>query len=233
MIEILANRTYRHLFAAQVIALAGTGLLDRGARPPRLRARRREGGRGPRDRAGDQDDRLCRGRADRRRLRRSAAAPRLPRRHGPGAGGHRVASALRDGGLAGLRPDLPAAIRLCGLHADLPGDDPGRFARGEGLHARALALAPGLRPGEPSEPDARGGIAHGDRLPLAVRRDGDRLPGLGGARPVRSAAAADARRAHRRHLREDDARAAASIWRRRAFADCSRSTSPSRPPEPW
>src|SRR5215204_6521314 len=27
MIEILANRTYRHLFAAQVIALIGTGLL--------------------------------------------------------------------------------------------------------------------------------------------------------------------------------------------------------------
>jgi hypothetical protein len=27
MIDVLANRTYRHLFAAQVIALAGTGLL--------------------------------------------------------------------------------------------------------------------------------------------------------------------------------------------------------------
>ena len=27
MIEILANRTYRHLFAAQVIALIGSGLL--------------------------------------------------------------------------------------------------------------------------------------------------------------------------------------------------------------
>ena len=27
MIEILANRTYRHLFLAQVIALVGTGLL--------------------------------------------------------------------------------------------------------------------------------------------------------------------------------------------------------------
>ena len=27
MLAILANRTYRHLFAAQVIALAGTGLM--------------------------------------------------------------------------------------------------------------------------------------------------------------------------------------------------------------
>ena len=27
MLEVLANRTYRHLFAAQVIALVGTGLL--------------------------------------------------------------------------------------------------------------------------------------------------------------------------------------------------------------
>jgi hypothetical protein len=27
MLDVLANRTYRHLFAAQVIALAGTGLL--------------------------------------------------------------------------------------------------------------------------------------------------------------------------------------------------------------
>ncbi len=27
MLAVLANRTYRHLFAAQVIALAGTGLL--------------------------------------------------------------------------------------------------------------------------------------------------------------------------------------------------------------
>ena len=27
MLEVLANRTYRHLFAAQLIALAGTGLL--------------------------------------------------------------------------------------------------------------------------------------------------------------------------------------------------------------
>ena len=27
MLNVLANRTYRHLFAAQVIALAGTGLL--------------------------------------------------------------------------------------------------------------------------------------------------------------------------------------------------------------
>ena len=118
---------------------------------------------------------------------------------------HRVASALRDGDLAGLRPDLSASVRL-----RRPSRRPSRrrspiSARGEGLHARPLALAPGLRPGEPSEPDARGGIAHGDRLPLALRRDGDRLPGLGGARPVGPAAAADARRARRRHLREDDA----------------------------
>jgi hypothetical protein len=28
MLEVLQNRTYRHLFLAQVIALAGTGLLS-------------------------------------------------------------------------------------------------------------------------------------------------------------------------------------------------------------
>ena len=34
-----------------------------------------------------------------------------------------------------------------------------------------------------------------DRLPLALRRDGDRVPGLGGARLVGAAAAANASRA--------------------------------------
>ena len=36
MLAILANRTYRHLFAAQIIALAGTGLMTRGAGAARL-----------------------------------------------------------------------------------------------------------------------------------------------------------------------------------------------------
>jgi adenylate cyclase len=70
------------------------------------------------------------------------------------------------------------------LHPDLPGHDPRCAAGREGLHPRAIALAARLRPRKPAQPGARCSPSHRDRLPLAVRGHGDRLPGFGRARAL-------------------------------------------------
>ena len=124
----LANRTYGRLFLAQIIALLGTGLLTVALE---LLAFALAG-----DRAG-----TVLGTALAIKMIAyvtiapvvGAFAAQLPRK------GFLIAMdlvraaiallfALRQRGLADLRPDLPAAIGLGRLHPDLPGDDPRRAA---------------------------------------------------------------------------------------------------------
>jgi hypothetical protein len=60
MLEILANRTYRHLFLAQVIALVGTGLATVALSLLAYDLARGKCGRGPGHGHGDQDGGLRR-----------------------------------------------------------------------------------------------------------------------------------------------------------------------------
>src|SRR3546814_12034309 len=86
--------------------------------------------------------------------------------------------AVRDGGLAGLRPDLRPAVGLRRLHAELPGND-SRCPTGRGgLHARALAVPSRLRPREPDQPGPRPHPPHHHEFPPPVRRPRARLPCL-------------------------------------------------------
>src|SRR5687768_8029603 len=102
MLAVLADRTYRHLFTAQVIALTGTGLLTVALG---LLAFQLAGGKAGTvlGTALSIDDRLRDRRARSRRLCGPAAPAGVPGRHGSGAGGDRAAAALCDRGLAGLR----------------------------------------------------------------------------------------------------------------------------------
>ena len=175
----------------------------------------------PRDRTRHQDDSLCPRRPGGPGLHGSATPTLVSGRHGPRPRCHRPDAALRRPDLADLRPDLRPAIGLGSVHADLPGDHPGHPAQRAGLHTCPLALSPCLRPGEPTQPDARRSSPDRGALQRVVRRHRRRLPVLGRPgcvgdlafrRPDRppGVASTTGRRA-----------ASGSICRRRACAGCS------------
>ena len=207
MLSPLTNRTYRHLFAAQVIALIGTGLLtvalgllaydlagaDAGAVLGTALAIKMVAYVGVAPVVGA--------------FAGPAAPAGLPGRHGPRAGRHRPVAAVRDGGLAGLRPDLRAPVRLRRVHADFPGDHSRRTAGRGGIYQGALAGAARLRSGKPRQPGAGGGLAGGHRLPRPVRGNGRGIPRVGPAGRFRGAArSGEPGGAGRRGLRQDHAR---------------------------
>ena len=107
--------------------------------------------------------------------------------------------------MAGLCSDLPAAIGVGGLHADLPGDHPGRAAGRGALHAGAVAVAAGLRPREHRQPDAGRAAAGGGELQFPLPWNGGGVRSLRGAGRLGPAAKPETVRAAR-HLRPHDAR---------------------------
>src|SRR3954471_22467220 len=142
MLAVFSNRTYRHLFTAQVIALAGTGLLTVALGLLAF------------DLAGEQAGAVLGTALAIKMIAYVTVAPvvggfadRLPRRAFLVAIDlvrARIALLLPfvgGSGLAGVCPDLRSAIRLGRVHADVSGHDPGRVAGRERLHPRALALA--------------------------------------------------------------------------------------------
>ena len=174
MLSVLNNRTYRHLFTAQVIALVGTGLMTvaLGLLAYELAGADAGAVLG----AGHQDAGL-RGVAP----VAQAFADRLPaalaaRGAGPRASGRRAVPALRHRGLADLPADLRSAGGIRRLHADLPGHHPGHPSRRRGLHEGAVAVPAGLRPGKPDFPDAGRRAADRHQLSQPVRGNGARFP---------------------------------------------------------
>ena len=141
MIGVLSNRIYRHLFLAQVIALIGTGLATVALGLLAF------------DLAGEEAGAVLGTALAIKMVAYVGVAPlaaafaeRLPRR------AMLVFLDLVRAGVAVILPfvtevwqvyvsDLRAAIRLGGLHADFPGDDPRRAAGREALHKGTVALA--------------------------------------------------------------------------------------------
>ena len=123
MLEVLSNRTYRHLLFAQVIALLGTGLATVALSLLAF------------DLAGAKAGAVLGTALAIKMLAyigvaqvASALAERLPRRTllvatGPGSRRDCAVIALCDTDLAGLCADFYFAICVCCLHADFPGDD--------------------------------------------------------------------------------------------------------------
>lgn len=157
----------------------------RGTRTARLRSRGRRRRFGARYGARDQDGGLRRHRPGDRGGGRPAAAPDPAGRLRPDPGRGRALPAVREPGVAGLRPDLPAAGRLGRVHSCLPDPRSRRPAAGARLHAGAVPVAARIRPGEPPQSRARGRAAVGGQLRPVVRRYGGGLPRLLRARGVR------------------------------------------------
>src|SRR5215216_1179392 len=176
MIEILANRTYRHLFAAQVIALIGTGLLTVALGLLAFEL------------AGERAGAVLGTALAIKMIAYVGVTPivggfadRLPRR------AFLVAMDLARAGIALLLPLVTEVWQVYVLifllqsasaaftptfQATIPDLLPE-----EKDYTRALSLSRLAYDLESLLSPTRGGIAHGDRLPLALRPDRDRLPG--------------------------------------------------------
>ena len=85
MLSVLANRTYRRLFAAQIIALIGTGMMTVVLGLLAFNIAGDEAGAVLGTANGDQDNRLRRCDPSRPRLRQLSAAPAISGIHGPSA----------------------------------------------------------------------------------------------------------------------------------------------------
>lgn len=139
MLSILANRTYRHLFTAQVVALVGTGLATVAL------------GLLAYDLAGASAGEVLGTALAIKMLAYIGVAPiaaafaeRLPRR------AMLVALDLVRALVAltlpfvtqtwQIYPHISAPIRVCGIHADFPSHHPGRVAKRGRLHTGAFAF---------------------------------------------------------------------------------------------
>lgn len=184
MLNILANRTYRHLFGAQIVALSGTGLATVALGLLAYELAGASAGAVLGTALAIKIDCLRWRGADRRRLRRSFASPNLPCCHGHCPGGGSLGVAVRDGSLAGVHPYFCPAIRFGGLHPDLSGNHPRRSSRRGSVHARPFFVAAGLRYGKLAQPDACGRTAYPHLLQLAFSRNCHWVSVLGRVGPV-------------------------------------------------
>ena len=116
MLGVLKNRTYRHLFLAQVIALIGTGLatVALGLLAFNL--------------AGENAGAVLGTALAIKMIAYVGVAP--------------IASAFAE--RLPRRADFCSAIGIGGVHTDLPGYHPRRVAGREGIHSGAIAFAAGL-----------------------------------------------------------------------------------------
>src|SRR3954471_20459375 len=151
MLSVFANRTYRHLFAAQVIALVGTGMMTVALGLLAFKI------------AGDKAGAVLGTALAIKMVAYVGVAPLvggfanlLPRRAflvSMDLTRAAVAIALPfvDRVWQVYGPDLRAAGRFRRLHARLPSDHSGRASGRERVHPGAFALASRLRHGEPAE----------------------------------------------------------------------------------
>jgi MFS family permease len=205
MLSVLANRTYRHLFAAQVIALIGTGMMTVALGLLAFKI------------AGDEAGAVLGIALAIKMVAYVGVAPVvggfvnfLPRRAflvSMDLTRAAVAIALPFvDRMAGLRPDLRTSGGLRRLHAHLPGDHSGPASGGERLHPGAFALASRVRHGEPAQPDPGGRPAHDYHIQVALRRDYRRFSLFGRAGGFSGGTAARGIGTQGRHLREHYAR---------------------------
>ena len=187
MLSVLKNRTYRHLFSAQVIALVGTGLMTVAL------------GLLAYDLAGADAGAVLGTALAIKMLAYVGVAPvaqafadRLPRRS------LLVALDLVRASVALCLPfvseiwQIYLLIRATGgvrrLHADLSSHHPGHPSRRRRIHEGAVSFPAGLRSGKPDFPNAGRRAADRHQLSQSVCGNGSRLPRLGRARGQRGAA---------------------------------------------
>ena len=178
MLQVLSNRTYRHLFLAQVIALVGTGLATVALGLLAYDLAGADAGRRARNRACHQDDRLCRRRTDRRGIRRAPAATNDAGQPGSHTRCGRPGSAVRHADLGDLSSHFRSAVGLGSLHANVPGDHSRCSSGREGVYTGAVTIPPGLRPRERGQSDACRSTSDAYQLSQPVCGNGRRLFGI-------------------------------------------------------